>query len=99
MDVSSISNAQAQYASAAAKPTPVEISLNTPPSEATQHSNADQEQLRSFQFTNDKNIERERAIHEQVKAQLLKDGYTTKAALVSQTYSSRSDKGRALLGS
>ena len=78
------------------EPTPAEISLSVPPSEATKQSDADQAELRSFQFYNSKNIEQERAIHEQVKAQLRKDGYTTKAAMISANYSTRSEKGQSL---
>lgn len=113
MDISNIYNTQAQnnaakqrdwevyesYKAKAKEPTPAEISQNIPPSEATKQSDADMAQIQSFQFYNSKNIEKERAIHKQVKEQLQKDGYMTKAAMISANYSSRSDKGQAMMGS
>ncbi len=98
MNTSSLHNIQSSFNSSK-KPTPVEISDSIPPSQATQQSNADEAHLRSFQFYNSKNIEKERAMHQQIVEQLKKDGYITKAAVISANYSSRSDKGEALLAS
>ena len=80
------------------EPTPAEISQSVPPSKATQNSDAALKQLMSFQLINSKNIEKERAMHKQLKQQMQKDGYLTKAAIISQTYQTRSDKGQHLLG-
>lgn len=79
------------------EPNPAEISQSIPPSEATKKTEADEAQLRSFQFYNSKNIEKERAIHKQVVEQLKKDGFMTKAVMIAGNYSSRSEKGQGLL--
>lgn len=81
------------------KPTFADISNSVPQSEATKHSEGYEKNLRTFQFTNSKNIETERSLHKQVKLQLQKDGYISKAAMMSQNYLTRSEKGHAMMGS
>ncbi len=112
-DVAHVYNLQSQNAAAASKdwqtyesfktkpkePNPAEISMSIPDSEATKHSDGMMNQLRTPQYTNSQNLARDNALHEQVKAQLRKDGMTNKAVMISQNYSTRSEKGQALLGS
>ena len=80
------------------KPTPAEISRSVPPSRATQNTDAAMKELRSFKFTNSQNYAQDNARHEQLKAQLRKEGYISKAAFISRAYQTRSDKGEHLLG-
>lgn len=104
---------QAQYTAAAAKskqqvemakaneakPNASEITRSLPPTEATKQSDKIAAQFNSFQFTNSKNTEHERALNKQIKMQLQKDGYMTKAAMIAANYTTRSEKGQAMFGS